>query len=123
MARIAHFEIGVTDAEQARSFYESVFGWQFRRWEGPEEYWLIITGADDEPGINGGLMRHKDGQPRTVNTVAVASVDAVAEQVIALGGQVVVPKMTLPGVGYLAYCTDPDGILFGIMTSDPSAGA
>jgi predicted enzyme related to lactoylglutathione lyase len=30
-------------------------------------------------------------------------------------GKVVVPPMTIPGVGDLAYCTDPDGHIFGII--------
>jgi predicted enzyme related to lactoylglutathione lyase len=37
------------------------------------------------------------------------------------GGQVVVPKMPIPGVGYLAYCQDTEGLLFGIHQLDPSA--
>lgn len=31
------------------------------------------------------------------------------------------PKMVVPGVGYLAYCNDTEGIMFGMMQSDPSA--
>jgi predicted enzyme related to lactoylglutathione lyase len=37
------------------------------------------------------------------------------------GGQVAVPKMAVPGVGWLAYCTDPEGHIFGMMQSDTSA--
>jgi predicted enzyme related to lactoylglutathione lyase len=29
--------------------------------------------------------------------------------------------MTVPGVGYLAYCQDPAGNTFGILQSDPAA--
>jgi predicted enzyme related to lactoylglutathione lyase len=29
--------------------------------------------------------------------------------------------MAIPGVGYLAYCTDPAGALIGFMHSDPNA--
>jgi hypothetical protein len=31
------------------------------------------------------------------------------------------PKMTIPGVGYLAYCHDTEGNMFGIMQADPAA--
>ena len=50
MPRVVHFEIHADDPERAISFYQSVFGWQFQKWEGPLEYWMIITG----PGINEG---------------------------------------------------------------------
>ena len=35
-----------------------VFGWEFHQWEGGDaNYWLIVTGPDEEPGINGGLVK------------------------------------------------------------------
>jgi predicted enzyme related to lactoylglutathione lyase len=34
---------------------------------------------------------------------------------------VVVPKMAVPGVGYLAYCQDTEGITFGIIEFAPNA--
>ena len=37
------------------------------------------------------------------------------------GGQCVVPKMPMPGIGWLAYCKDTEGHIFGIMQYDPSA--
>jgi predicted enzyme related to lactoylglutathione lyase len=43
------------------------------------------------------------------------------ERIKSNGGTVVSPKMTLPGIGYLAYFKDPQGNIFGIMEDDPSA--
>lgn len=60
--------------------------------------------------------------PNVVNTVDVASVDDVVAAIEANGGKVVVPKMPIPTVGYLAYCQDTEGNIFGIMQSDPNAG-
>jgi predicted enzyme related to lactoylglutathione lyase len=37
------------------------------------------------------------------------------------GGNVMVPKMSVAGQGYLAYCTDTEGNVFGVMEMDPSA--
>jgi predicted enzyme related to lactoylglutathione lyase len=121
MHRVVHFEFAAEDPERAAEFYRQAFGWQIKKWDGPAEYWLVVTGAEGEAGINGGILRHKDGMPRTVNTIAVESVDAAAQQVVRCGGQVVVPKMPIPGVGYLAYCQDTEGLLFGIHQLDPSA--
>ena len=53
MPRVVHFEIHADDPQRAANFYQNVFGWQINKWEGPEDYWLVTTGADNEPGING----------------------------------------------------------------------
>src|SRR6266446_5949400 len=77
MNRVTHFEIYTDDPEAVQPFYQDVFGWKFQKFEGgPMEYWLVTTGDDKEPGINGGLTRPREGQsPGTLNTVAVASLD------------------------------------------------
>ena len=56
-----------------------------------------------------------------MNTVDVASVDEFTQKVVKAGGKVVMPKTTVPGVGYLIYCVDTEGNVFGMMQSDPSA--
>jgi uncharacterized protein len=121
MPRPIHFEIPADDPARAIKFYETVFGWTFSKWgEGPMPYWLITTGPEGEPGINGGLMpRQNPGQP-CVNTIGVAGLDASAALIERSGGQVVVPKMPIPGIGWLAYCKDTEGHIFGIMQPDPS---
>ena len=90
------------------------------------EYWLIKTGPDSQPGINGGLIKRKSVIDGTaviayVCTVDVASVDATAKKVGDLGGTIVVPKMPIPGMGWLVYAKDTEGNIFGFMHSDPKA--
>jgi len=122
MPRVVHFEIHAPDAQKAIDFYRDVFDWEFNQFEGGEwEYHLATTGKD-QPGIDGGLMPSRDGQPRVVNTIQVEDVDAYATKVAEHGGQIIVPKFSIPGVGYVAYCTDPGGVIFGIMHGDPGAG-
>lgn len=126
MARVVHFEIHAGDTQRAVNFYEAVFDWKFQKWEGPMEYWMVITGPDNQPGINGGLMPRRgevDGQAviAYVCTVDVASVDDSTSTVLSNGGQVVVPKMPIPGVGWLVYCKDTEGNIFGMMQSDTNA--
>ncbi|MBI3665823.1 MAG: VOC family protein [Acidobacteria bacterium] len=115
-----HFEIPVDNPERAVKFYSDVFGWKFQQWDGPEEYWLVTTGPAEQPGINGGLLRRRPGAT-TVNSIDVPSVDQYVATIEAKGGKTVLPKMAIPGVGWLAYCTDPDGNIFGIHQADPSA--
>lgn len=126
MPRVIHFEIHAENPERAIRFYQNVLGWEFQSWGGPQEYWLITTGPSDQPGINGGLIRRQgaiDGQAviAYVCTVDVPSVDDYARKIWDEGGEIVVPKMAIPGVGWLVYAKDTEGNIFGIMQSDPAA--
>ena len=128
MARVGHFEIHADDPQRAINFYQSVFGWQFNQWEGPQEYWLIKTGAPDSPGIDGGLLKRMGPPPidgQAVNayvcTIVSTALDEELNRAIATGGSIAVPKMAIPGVGWLAYFKDTEGNIFGIMQDDPNA--
>jgi predicted enzyme related to lactoylglutathione lyase len=120
MPRVVHFEINVDQPERAVKFYTDVFGWKIEKWEGPLDYWLITTGEDDQPGINGGLMKRENPSATTVNTVNVPSVDEFVAKITENGGKVVMPKTTIPGVGYIAYCQDTEDNTFGIIQEDPT---
>jgi predicted enzyme related to lactoylglutathione lyase len=123
MPRVVHFELAADDPERAVQFYQNVFGWQIQKWSGPQDYWLATTGAQGTPGIDGAIMRRDPGMPAVVNTLDVESVDDAVAKITAAGGTVVAPKMTIPGVGYVAYCQDTEGNTFGIMQSDTAAVA
>jgi predicted enzyme related to lactoylglutathione lyase len=128
MPRVIHFELHAEQPERAVAFYTGLFGWTMTRWAGPQEYWLIKTGEDGQPGINGGLIRRQGAGPAEVQavnayvcTIDVPSVDDYTARISAAGGVLVVPKMAIPGVGWLAYARDTEGNIFGIMQSDPAA--
>ena len=58
MPRPVRFEIHASDPARARKFYGDLFGWTFREFGGgPIEYWLITTGPEGTPGINGGMLK------------------------------------------------------------------
>ncbi|HEX8473148.1 MAG TPA: VOC family protein [Pyrinomonadaceae bacterium] len=120
MPRVVHFEISAEEPERALKFYKEVFGWESRKWDGPRPYWLISTGAADEPGINGGLFQ-RGGSINYVNSIDVPSVDEYVARIVEHGGKVVMAKMPIQGVGYLAYCHDTEGNVFGVMQEDAAA--
>ena len=127
MSRVIHFEIHASDPQQLIAFYGELFGWQFQQW-GTQAYWLIRTGPDEAPGINGALLPRRgavalEGQPVNayVCTVDVADVDAAVEKGVALNGSIALPKIPIPGIGWLAYIKDPDGNILGVMQSDTAA--
>lgn len=124
MTRVVHFEFTAKNPEKSGTFFKNVFGWDVQKWDGPMDYWMLRTGDPETPGIDGGFGRDTDegSFPGIVNTIDVDDVDAMVEKVTANGGTIVMPKMAVPGVGWLAYFTDVEGNTWGIMHGDPSAG-
>ena len=118
--RVMWFELPADDPKRAIAFYEKVFGWTIVKWEGPFDYWQITTGPDDQPGINGAITPRMTREQVTTDTIAVESIDDSLEQIVAAGGTITQPKQAIPGIGYIAYCTDTEGNLFGVIQPDMS---
>ena len=121
MSRVVHFEIPADDPQRLIGFLEKVFGWRIEKWDGPMDYWLVMTGKKGEAGIDGGINRRGQGNSMVVNTVDVADLDEMIDKVEKHGGQIVLPKMPVPTVGWMAYFKDPEGNIHGMMQSDPNA--
>ncbi len=132
MNRVVHFEIHAADPERTSQFYRDVFGWRINEWVIPgvvmpqeNRYWVVDTGSPEVRGIDGGMVVRRGAAPvegQAVNafvcTIGVASVDESLEKVLAAGGTVAVPKMPIPGVGWLAYFKDLEGNIVGLMQDD-----
>ncbi len=121
MPRVIQFEIPVDQPERAISFYANVFGWEIKKWPGPRDYWLIKEGEGSKQSISGGLVRRTSSSIKAINTIDVPSLDESTLKIIENGGQIVVSKMAIPGVGFIAYCQDTEGNTFGIVQEDWSA--
>jgi predicted enzyme related to lactoylglutathione lyase len=117
MSRVVHFEILASDPERSAAFYREVFGWSSSSWSGPQRYWTLTTGPEGTPGINGALMHKHFPQP-VVNTIQVASVEAALARVEQAGGRKLHGPNQIPNVGTVAYCSDIDGTIFGIIEPD-----
>jgi predicted enzyme related to lactoylglutathione lyase len=120
VGRVIHFEIHSSDLDRAERFYTAVFGWTVTRWDGaPIDYRLITTGTDT-PGIDGAFVERVgeiDGV--SVNAfVCTVSVDDIADteaKVAAAGGEQVLDRMEIPGVGWVSYFKDTEGNVFGAL--------
>jgi uncharacterized protein len=126
MGRPVHFEIHGSDPESLADFYRTVFGWTVNRW-GEEPYWLADTG-DEGPGINGALLPRRSQVPAVdapvngmVVTIDVPDLDAALTAAYANGGTEALPRMAVPGIGWLAYIHDPDNNIVGVLQADESA--
>jgi len=130
VSRVIHFEIQADDIERAKAFYTAVFGWSFEDYGEftGSPYWGIVTGPDDQPGINGGLLQRPAPTPGPgqgtngyVCTMGVDDYDAAEQRILDAGGQVALPKMALAGMAWQGYYLDTEGNTFGIHQPDPEA--
>ncbi len=111
--RIIWFEVPADDAERAKKFYSSLFGWKIKKLPGMMDYWHIDTGgSDDSP--DGGMMKRMHPQQQITNYVAVPSVDKGAAKVEKLGGEICKSKTAVPGMGYFVICKDTEGNAFAL---------
>jgi predicted enzyme related to lactoylglutathione lyase len=113
------FGITVDDVPRARRFYEQVFVWRFEPW-GPPDFYLIHTGDEKNPGVQG--LMHKRREP--VNgtgmtgfecTIEVQNIDDTIRAIEAAGGKIVMAKFHIPTVGTGVYFNDTERNFVGAM--------
>jgi uncharacterized protein len=132
---IVHFEIPVDDIERAKKFYTDLFEWKMEKLPGtddrqltsaatgqPIEYWTVTT-VDDKgnKALGGGMMKRQMPEHHVTNYIGVKSIEEYASKVEKLGGKVLAPKHTVPGMGYFALCHDTENNVFAIWESNEGA--
>jgi predicted enzyme related to lactoylglutathione lyase len=122
---VAHFAVNADDDTATKAFYEALFGWTFQPW-GPPSFFHIRRGDGDLPGPIGALQARRELEAglRMTGfecTVAVDDIDAAVEAARAHGGEVLMDKTTIVGVGDLAFLKDPSGNVVGAMRYDDRA--
>lgn len=117
---VVHWEFWSENPAKAADFYSTVFGWQIQQL--PQlAYYLVETGAG--AGINGGIMKPQQGPwpGKLTFYIDVDDLDAYAQKIQDAGGKMIVPKMEVPGVGWLALFSDPDDRVIGLWKQNPPA--
>ena len=116
------FGITADDVARARRFYEQVFGWKFEPW-GPPDFYLIHTGDDKDPGVQGLLHKRRtpvqgSGMTGFECTIGVDNVDHIIRAVEQAGGTIAMAKFQIPTVGTGFYFNDTEGNFVGAMQYD-----
>ena len=115
MSRVVHFEIPADDPARAIKFYEDVFGWKIEKW-GEFEYWLVTTGEEEEPGINGAILPKKSsGMVR--DAISVDSYREAVKKIENAGGKMLTEAMPVEGIGITGAFEDTEGNQFLIVAS------
>lgn len=122
MGRVIQFDVAADDPARAIGFYEAVFDWEITPAPGTIKYWLISTGDEQEPGIDGGIAQRDADWQRITCFVEVDELEETLAKARASGGKVLRAKTVIPGVGYLAAIEDTEGNVIGLMESSETAG-
>jgi predicted enzyme related to lactoylglutathione lyase len=118
---LVYFEVTADDLKRAAQFYRDAFGWAIVQPDAAADYYEIETGSKDDPGVPGGVVGRSNAYESVINTFDVDDVDEFAKKIAEAGGEVLAPKIAIPGVGFFQYCQDTEGNTFGIMQYDESA--
>ena len=122
MFKVQHFDFPVDDEEKAKHFYEHIFGWKITDITvGEMTYHMIQTGTVDENGqgneanvIGGGFYKRSGDSDKGVVYATVDSIDETVKIAEEHGAKLSMPKNEIPGMGYAAKITDPDGNEIGL---------
>ena len=121
MPKFVHVDIAADDPPRAAAFYSEVFSWKTNKLEGPTPYWLLST-SDDETAVGAGIGQRDAPWQSVAPTIEVPSADAFTRKIEAAGGEIVVPKVHMPGVGYLVTFKDTEGNVMAILEPAQAPG-
>lgn len=124
-------ELYTTDAEAARAFYGTVFGWTFDAMpmsdDDPMTYWLVTPAGQDQERMQGGIMELKreelatsGGRPYWHPVFQSSDCDATIARLTENGGTVQMGPETAENVGRIAVCQDRNGADFVVLTPSES---
>ncbi len=118
MSKVVHFEIPADDTSRAKEFWSKLFGIEFQTYDGPQEY---HTFQNEDGQSGGGLMPRMPGMNGLVVYFATDDIDASTGKVKELGGNVIMPKQPVPGMGWHVQLQDPEGNHFALWQNDENA--
>lgn len=117
-------DLTVPDAEGARSFYQSLFGWEYD--VSGEEYGGYATarlGARPAAGISSPMPGAPPMPPAWSMYFATHDIEADVARAVELGATVLAPAMAIEPFGSMAFLADPTGAPFGLWQAARHIGA
>ncbi len=105
---IAHTELASTDPEATQRFLERVFSWSFNIVKTPDGGELRTYRT---PGEAEGSVRPTQPKenPASINYVLVDDLDETSKKIEIEGGEIVMPRVDIPGMGSFFWFKIPGG--------------
>jgi predicted enzyme related to lactoylglutathione lyase len=110
---VVHAEIRSADPDATRAFFAELFGWSYSDGSYPG-YTFVDTGV--EGALPAAISPLQGDGDAVLFFVGVADVDAALAQAERLGGRIVQPTQSVPGVTF-GVLADPQGHLVGVASS------
>jgi predicted enzyme related to lactoylglutathione lyase len=111
-------DLSTPDAERAKKFYSSLFGWELTTSPNdPSGYLHIKNGEQFIGGIPPAEHRNPNAPPHWLLYFQVADVEAATQKVSQLGGKVLMPPRKMENVGTWSIVADPQGAVFALFKS------
>ncbi|HCT30263.1 MAG TPA: glyoxalase [Bacteroidales bacterium] len=123
--KMTHFAIHTDNIERAKNFYDAVFDWGFNSY-GQSDFLQIKAEKTENGELIGALQSRKYSPiPEKIIglecTIGVENIEEIINRVKNNGGQLLMPKTSIPYVGWIAKFLDTEGNLICAMQYDNSA--
>ncbi|MBM97348.1 MAG: glyoxalase family protein [Oceanospirillaceae bacterium] len=109
---INYLEFPCQDMEATRTFFGTVFGWEFTDY-GPD----YMSFSGQQAGVDGGFFRSEHSSSTTNGAALVVffseNLEATMEKIVACGGIIVQPMFDFPG-GRRFHFSEPSGNEFAV---------
>jgi predicted enzyme related to lactoylglutathione lyase len=111
--KVTHFEIAGKGSAKLREFYGKLFDWQIKVEAMPGgEYAMVKTGEGE---IGGGITDPmNDANNYVLIYIGVDDIHGALAKAEKLGGKIISPPHTIPGVVTFALFQDPSGNILGL---------
>ena len=120
-------DLGTTDSQAAKSFYEKLFGWTSTdNPAGPDMVYTMLQKDGKDVGAlyeMGQEMTSQGVPPHWSHYIAVANADEAAAKVEELGGVLMMEPFDVMDVGRMALIQDPTGATFAAWETKKHFGA
>jgi len=120
ISNFVHVEIGVTDLDLAKSFFEKIFSWKIYSQKGLEDY--LIFQIDNSAELMGGGLRLTPERASTGTTILyikTTDINKSLQEILSMDGKIILEKTQLPAsLGYIGRFEDPFGNVFGLWNEE-----
>ena len=104
---LAHTELASEDPAATKKFLGRAFGWKF---ETVKPASRRMVSYETPGGSRGSIRPTRQGEnPSSVNYVLVTDLDSSASKIRELGGEIVMPRVDIPGMGSFFWFKVPGG--------------
>jgi len=106
---LTHFAIFTEDQERAQAFYNKVFSWDFNSYGAPG-----FSQVNNDGQLIGAMQdrKYQMTSEKVIGfecTIQVTDIDEITKLVTEAGGEILLPKAEIPGVGWLIKFKDTEG--------------